>query len=189
MKKGNRLNRLGPNQQKILLLLSAGIGLSLARTPRQYFTILKEAPKEWKKINKKSLERAIYNLYKSKLISERENSDGSLTMVLTDKGKNKAITFKIDSMEIKKPKQWDNKWRIVLFDIPEKHKRAREVLRETLKRLGFYEYQKSVLVHPYDCQNEVDFVVEYFNIRPHVRIITAIELDNELHLRKIFDLI
>ena len=43
-------------------------------------------------------------------------------MVLTDKGKNKAITFKIDSMEIKKPKQWDNKWRIVLFDIPEKHK-------------------------------------------------------------------
>ena len=39
------------------------------------------------------------------------------------------------------------------------------------------------------AKNEVDFVVEYFNIRPHVRIITAIELDNELHLRKIFDLI
>ena len=75
---------------------------------------------------------------------------------------------------------------MVLFDIPEKYKPAREDLRETLKRLGFYEYQKSVLIHPYPCQDEVNFVVEYFNIRSHVRVITVVELDNELHLRKIF---
>ncbi len=180
---------MGPNQQKALLLLFAGIGLSIARTPRQYFRVVRGVGEEWQKINKQSLERAIAGLYKSKLIREHENPDGSLTMMLTDKGKQKAITFNIDNMEIKKPKQWDRKWRMVLFDIPEKYKPAREALRENLKRLGFYEYQKSVLVHPYPCQDEVSFVVEYFDIRPYVRIITATELDNGLHLRKLFGLL
>lgn len=188
MKKGGVLNRLGPNQQKVLLLLFSGIGLSLARTPKQYFRVVKETSKEWKKINRRMLEKAIFSLYRSKLIHERENPDGSLTMVLTDNGKKKVVTFNIDNMEIKKPKIWDKKWQLVVFDIPEKHKKAREALRETLKRLGFYEYQKSVLIHPYPCQNEVNFIIEYFNVRPHVRIITATELDNEIHLRKIFSL-
>ncbi|MDP3764261.1 MAG: hypothetical protein Q8Q95_01430 [bacterium] len=183
-----KIQRLGPNQQKALLLLFTGIGLSFARTSKQYFRVLESTAEEWKKINKQSLERAIASLYKSKLIREHENPDGSLTMILTDKGKDKAITFNIDNMGIKKPKVWDKKWRIVLFDIPEKHKPAREALRETLKRLGFYEYQKSVLIQPYPCQDEINFLIEYFSIRSYVRIITATDLDNELHLLKIFDL-
>jgi DNA-binding transcriptional regulator PaaX len=110
-------------------------------------------------------------------------------MILTDKGKRKVVSFNIDNMKIKKPKIWDKKWRIVLFDIPEKHKPAREVLRETLKRLGFYKYQESVLIHPYPCQDEIDYIIEYFDIRPYVRMITASTLDNEIHLRKIFGLV
>ncbi len=184
-----RIHRLGSVQQKALILLTAGIGLSLARTPKQYFRILREVPNEWQKINKRSLEKAIYALYKSKLVHEHENPDGSLTMVLTDKGKKKAITFNIDNMAIKKPKVWDKKWRLVIFDIPEKKRAARDVLRETLKRMGFYEYQKSVLVHPYPCQDEIDYLIEYYEIRPYVRIVTATELDNELHLRKIFKIL
>ena len=78
---------------------------------------------------------------------------------------------------------------MVLFDIPEKHKKAREALREILKKLGFYEYQKSVLVYPYECRNEIDFVIEYFEIRLWVRLVTVVALDNELHLRKIFNLV
>ncbi|MBI4118656.1 MAG: hypothetical protein HY452_00115 [Parcubacteria group bacterium] len=185
---GKIIYRLGPNQQKVLLLIASGVGLSLAKSPKQYFRVLKETGREWQKINGRALTDAIRSLYKSKLIRERENPDGSLTIVLTDKGKKKAITFNIDNMEIKKPKVWDKKWRMVLFDIPEKYKPIREALRKTLKHLGFYEYQKSVLIHPYPCQDEINFVVEYFNIRSHVRIVMAIGLDNELHLRKIFNL-
>ncbi|MEK7629201.1 MAG: hypothetical protein AAB394_01610 [Patescibacteria group bacterium] len=189
MEKRRKLNRLGPVQQKIILLLLGGVGLGLARTSKQYFRVIKGVSKEWKKINKQSLEKAIFNLYKSKLIHEHENLDGSLTMVLTEKGKQKAITFNIDNMQIKKPKVWDKKWQMVLFDIPEKHKKAREALREILKKLGFYEYQKSVLVYPYECRNEIDFVIEYFEIRLWVRLVTVVALDNELHLRKIFNLV
>ena len=189
LKKGNKINRLGPNQQKVLLLLFGGIGLSVARSPNQYFKVFKEVKKEWQKINDRALNNAIRDLYRSKLIKERENPDGSLTMVLTDKGKKKAITFNIDNMEIKKPKKWDKKWRLVLFDIPEKHKPAREALRGALKRLSFHEYQKSVFIHPYECQKEIDFVIEYFDIRRFVRTLTAENLDNDIHLRKKFDLV
>ena len=185
---GKRIYRLGPNQQKVLLLLMAGVGLGLAATPRQYFRVIREVKDEWQDINSRALNYAIRSLYKSKLIRERENPDGSLTMVLTDKGKKKAITFNIDNMEIKKPKVWDKKWRLVIFDIPEKKRQARDVLRETLKRLGFYEFQKSVFTHPYPCQDEMDYLIEYYNIRSHVRIVTATELDNEIHLRKIFNI-
>ena len=185
---GKRISRLGPNQQKVLLLLLGGIGLSVARSPNQYFKVFKEVEKEWQRINDRALNNAIKNLYHSKLIREHENPDGSLTMVLTDKGRKQAITFNIDNMAIKKPKKWDKKWRLVLFDIPEKHKPAREAIRNALKRLGFYEYQKSVFIHPYECQKEIDFVVEYFNIRQYVRTLTADNLDNEIHLRKVFDL-
>ena len=75
---------------------------------------------------------------------------------------------------------------MVLFDIPEKRKPAREALRKTLKRLGFYEFQKSVLVHPYECQDELDYVIEFFRLRPYVRTMEVVALDNEPHLKNIF---
>jgi len=184
--KGNRLNRLGPVQQKVLLIILGGIGLSLSKTPKQYFRVIKEVSKEWKNINKRTIERAIFSLYKSKLIKERENPDGSLTMVLTEKGEEKIITFNINNMKIKKPKRWDKKWRIVLFDIPEKHKKAREAMRDILKKLGFYKYQESVFIHPYPCDDEISFVTEYFDVKSYVRTLVAESLDNELHLKKIF---
>ena len=85
-------------------------------------------------------------------------------------------------------KKWDTYWRIVVFDIPEKHKKAREALRHKLKELGFYKFQKSIFVIPYECKDEIDFIIEIFQIRPYVRYIVAKTLDNEIHLKKIFDL-
>jgi len=91
-------------------------------------------------------------------------------------------------MKIKR-ENWDGKWRIVVFDIPEKIKRGRDALREKLKELGFYELQKSVFVFPYKCQNEIEFVIEFFNLRKYVRFGTLDSIDNNLHLKKIFKLI
>ncbi len=188
VRKRTRFDRLGHVQKKILLLLLGGVGLSLARSPRQYFRVIEGVSEEWRKINKQTLEKAIWGLYRSKLVSEKDNPDGSTTMVLTDKGKVKALTFNIESMAINRSKKWDGKWRLVVFDIPERRRNARDALRSVLKRLGFYEFQKSVFVHPYECKNEMDYVIEFFKVRPYVRTITAVELDNEIHLKKIFEL-
>ncbi|MBI2054370.1 MAG: hypothetical protein HYT36_03490 [Candidatus Staskawiczbacteria bacterium] len=176
-----------PFGQKILLLLLTGAALSLSYTPQQYWRSVKIANKEWKKIDKEELRRAIRQLYRSKLVKRTENSDGSITMVLTDSGKLRALTYRFDEMKIESEK-WDGKWRLVGFDVPEKVRWGRDALRGKLKKLGFYEFQKSVFIYPHDCKNEIDFIVEFFGIRKYVRFGILEFIDNEKHLKEIFKL-
>ena len=52
---------------------------------------------------------------------------------------------------------WDKKWRILIYDIPERYKIKREYLRKFLKNLGFGKVQDSCWVSPYDYSREVSF--------------------------------
>jgi len=116
------------------------------------------------------------------LVSFKEKPDESIEIILTEKGKLKALEGKIDELEIKIPKTWDKLWRVVIFDIPEEKRRARDVLRERLKKLGFLELQKSVFIFPYECKDEIEFVVEIFEIRKYVRYLVVKEITNEEEL-------
>lgn len=187
-RKDEKYERLGSTQRKILLLIFGGIALGLSGSPKRYFQILRGLQKEWQWINRQNLKRAIKKLYESKLIKEKENQDGTITLILTDKGKQKALTYNMDEMEIKKPKQWDKKWRIVLFDIPERARKIRDAFRHHLKQLNFYEFQKSVFVYPYDCLDEIEYLIEFYDARRFIRFIVADSLDNELHLKDYFGL-
>ena len=175
-------------QKKILLLLTAGLALGLTRNPNQYFRIVQEVGKEWKKIERNSLNRAIRSLYESKLVSTKDNCDGTLTLVLSKEGKQLALTYNLDNITIKTPTEWDRKWRIVMFDVPEKTKRVREALRMHFKNMGFYEFQKSVFVHPYSCAKEIEYIMEFYQARKFVRFIVATDIDNALELKRHFHL-
>jgi len=179
----------GNIQQKILILLLGGASLAVTRSPKGYFRVLKSVRRVLGEAQKQSLEYAIRSLYRSRLIAEKKNSDGTTTLVITAEGKKIALRFNIDTMSIKIPKQWDKKWRIVIFDIPEKLKKSREILRFQLKRLNFYELQKSVFVLPYSCKDEIEYIIEFYGIRRFVRFIVAESIDNELHLKKHFNLL
>lgn len=174
-----------PLGEKILLFLLTGVVLSICYTPRQYWRTVKIAGKEWEKINKKEAQAEIKKLYQSKLIKRNKNTDGTITFVITDKGKLKALTYRFEEMQIDK-KSWDGKWRMVAFDIPEKYRWGRDSLREKIKKLGFYELQKSIFIFPYDCKDEIDFIIEFFKIRRHVRFGILETIDNEEHFKKIF---
>jgi DNA-binding transcriptional regulator PaaX len=179
---------LGDTQRKILILLLGGLALGLSRSPKTSFRVIKGIKEEWKEINRQSLRRAIKSLYRSKLIGEKQNADGTITLILTDRGKQKALTYDLDEIKIKKPATWDKKWRVALFDIPDNRKKIREALRGHLKNMQFYEFQESVFVHPYDCEDEVNYLIEFYDIRKFVRFIVAESLDNELHLKHHFKL-
>jgi hypothetical protein len=172
-----------PAKRKALLLLQAGIALSLTPSPRMQSYIFKQLSREWREVDKQYLYRIIKEFYHERLIDWKENSDGSVSIVLTEEGKERALQYKIDEIEIKIPKQWDNKWRIVFFDIPEKRRAARDALRRKLKEIGFYEMQKSVFVHPFYCKDEVDFLIEFFDIRPFVRYAEVINITNEAQFK------
>ncbi len=181
--------KVGTVQKKVLMLLTAGLALGLTTSPKQHFKILQQIPKEWRKINQQALWRAISSLHKSKLIKEKYNSDGTTTLTLSEEGRKKALHFNLDKITIKKPPKWDKKWRIVMFDVPEKLRRLRDSLRLHLHDLGFIELQKSVFVYPYFCDNEIEFIVEFYNARKYVRFILAEKIDNELYFKQKFELL
>lgn len=186
MKKNKRFH--SPIKRKVLLLLQAGFALSLTPSPRIHFSILKQFRKEWNKINEAYLHRIIKEFYNERLVDWQESEDGTIRIILTELGKKRAFEFNIDKMKIKIPSKWDGKWRTVFFDIPEKRRKARDALRKKIRELGFYEMQKSVFVYPYHCRDEVDFVIEFFDIRPFVRYAELTNITNEAQLRIHFGL-
>ncbi|MBI4599529.1 hypothetical protein HY732_01245 [Candidatus Uhrbacteria bacterium] len=178
---------LSPTKQKILLLLFAGVALSCAPTLGRQARVFKRAAREWKRIDEQALRTAIRDLYRSKLIDGKQNRDGTHTFVLSEKGKKKALTYQFETMKIEK-KKWDGKWRFVCFDIPESLKSSRDALRRKLLDVGFRELQKSMFVIPFECLSEIEFIIEYFRLRAHVRYGVIDAIDNELHLKKMFEL-
>lgn len=180
--------RMGIVKKKVLTCLLAGVALGLTRSAKKQLWILRQIPKEFKNIERRALNRAIHSLYTSHLVSEKHNKDGTTTLILNENGKRKALTFNIEKLEIKKPSNWDGKWRIVMFDIPEKIRRLRDSLRLHFNELGFIELQKSVFVFPYPCSKEIEFILEFYNARKHIRFVLAEKIDNELHLKSKFKL-
>ena len=175
-------------KKKLILLLASGVGLSLARTPKQYFRVIKETHRAFKTIDKRKLLRLVNEFKYERLIKCEDNSDGTTTIVLTEDGRKKALRYNIDELRIETPPRWDKKWRLVMFDIPEKKKNSREVLREKLKELGFYMLQKSCFINPYPCENEINFITELFEIRPHVTYLETSKITNEAQLKIEFGL-
>lgn len=175
-------------KQKILLLLVGGLALGFSRSPKNYFKILAAVKEDWSDIERRELVRAVREFHNDRIIEYKEKEDGSLEIVLTKKGEKRALKFQIDEIKIKKPEEWDDKWRVVIFDIPEKKKKAREALRNKLKELGFKELQKSVFVLPYECEDEIDFIVEVFEIRRFVRFMRVDSFTNEEQFKLKFNL-
>jgi DNA-binding transcriptional regulator PaaX len=180
--------KFGPVQKKILLVLLGGVALGLSNNPRQYFRTFMQIKKDWRKISKYSLDRSISKLADEKLLEEKTASDGSIKLVLTDKGRKQAKRLSLlgSSINFKKPEKWDGKWRIVLFDIPEKSRVFRDILREHLRNLKFYKLQYSVFVSPYPFEKQILELVEVYSAQPYVRVITALKIDNELAIKKYF---
>lgn len=107
-----------------------------------------------------------------------ESKDGGLIYRFTEKGRVMAKKFLLDTLEIKRPQKWDGKWRVVVFDIPEKYKKARYALYHKLKDLDFYPLQRSVWLHPFSCEAEINFLKDVFDIHPFVEVFVAEDITN-----------
>lgn len=139
------------------------------------------------RLGRRNVYLSLRNLERRKLIGI--SKEGNKTVVrLTKNGRQKLLKYQMDDMVIKRPRRWDKTWRVVVFDIPEKYKQGRESLREKLINLGFYRLQKSVWIHPYPCEDEIDFISELYEIRPFVRIMTVKSIDIQSDVLKNFNL-
>jgi len=118
-----------------------------------------------------------------------EKKNHQIYISLTEKGKRMANWMQIDSLKIKKPKKWDGKWRIVIFDISNLKKIYREAFRGKLKELGFVQLQKSVWIHPFDCFDEIELLRSFFGLnQKELRLIIAQYIGSDKWFKKIFNI-
>jgi len=131
------------------------------------------------------LGRMLSYLKRTQMVVLKEK-DGKFTVELSEKGKKKIQQITIDDLKSKKPKDWDGLWRVVIFDIPERQKYGRAALRGKIKDLGFYQFQKSVWVFPYDCEKEIELLANFFEIYNFVNFIEAKRINDDEKLKKYF---
>ncbi len=179
--------RFGSVKKKILLLIYVGVALGAAKSMSKQWNIIYEVSKEWKKINKISLKRGLDSLYNAKLIDFKPKGNG-FQIILSSEGRKLSKKFNLETLKIKEQKNWDGKWRIVMFDVPEKIKKVRDALRFHFKKIGLVEYQKSVFISPYPCEKEIKFIAEFYKASPSVRFIVADAISDEKKFMKEFDL-
>ncbi|OHA47603.1 MAG: hypothetical protein A2541_01745 [Candidatus Taylorbacteria bacterium RIFOXYD2_FULL_36_9] len=136
----------------------------------------------------KRSQRESINYSRRKLVNKGflEYKDGFLKLTL--KGKSFLGRLEGKSLKVAKPKRWDKKWRIIIFDIKEERKYLRDKIRNTLIDIGFIKLQKSVWVFPYDCEDLITLIKADFEIGKDVLYLIVDRIENDKTVREYFDL-
>lgn len=178
------------NSGKIIRALGMGIGISVALANRRTsYKMTKILIKKIFGLNEqpKNYSRYFFKLRKQKLIYIKKIGNDHV-ISLTEKGEEVFLRFNYEKLEIKQSRIWDRNFRMVIFDIPEIKRNARDSLREKMKELGLVKFNDSVWVYPYPCQKEIDFIANYCNIGKYVHFALVKDITNRERLEKYFNL-
>lgn len=151
--------------------------------------LLKHCDPDWmsKRDPRRRLRETLSRMKRKGLIEFR-NLNGRNVPRLTQKGEQEARRASLGKTQIKKPRRWDRKWRIVIFDIEEKRKGLRERVRLLVSRMGFFRLQDSVWVLPYDCEEVVALLKLDLKIGRELIYIIADAIEFDAPLRRHFRL-
>lgn len=131
------------------------------------------------------IRKALQYAKKHRWVTVREGQNG-FQLEITEQGRKQYLRMGLDD-PLPKGK-WDGRWRLVIFDIPNEKKVARDTLRFMLKRLGFHQLQESVWVTPWPCQHHIDLLRELYTVPQHVIMVEAVMIEHDERLRTKFNL-
>ena len=140
--------RANSRRFRVLEEISAGdmfVGfLSSSASSRLMYTVARKRAHD-RYLNK----RIIAELEKEGCIT-RSSKNGEVYFLATKHGKkllHDSYTETIGAAQ--RPKLWDKKWRVLIYDFPEHERSRRNSLRYILAKSGFLKIQKSVWIFPY----------------------------------------
>lgn len=177
--------RRGEVKSKILTTLAVGAVVVLAGGG--IASALLRSFKSKKKHQASSINRSLKNLLEQELIYFSDRG-GNKHLELTEKGRRHLDLYEYGEGAIMKPKKWDRKFRVVIFDIKEKRRRDRARLREFLRKLGFMHLQHSVWVYPYDCEDLITMIKAEFKIGKDILYMIVDSIEYDLSVRNFFNL-
>jgi DNA-binding transcriptional regulator PaaX len=114
--------------------------------------------------------------------------DGKKFLRITQKGR-KAFAFEQAKVALKNNKRkWDRRWRMIVFDVPERRRRIRNRLRAVMLEVGFVRLQNSVWVYPYDCEDFVALLKAELKIGKDVLYAIVDTIEHDKNVRQHFNL-
>jgi len=182
--------------KSIIVLLSTGVvltspmgGVALARI------LLKELEKKSREGNHPGYKNeegrvraSLYRLKRRGFIEEKVAQDGSVAISLSERGRMAfplGIRTDLTSFRVSRGEKWDGVWRFVMFDVPEENRFARNVLRDKIKRAGFFQIQQSIWVYPYACTKEIEDLADFLGI-PQCVLVFEGKVSREERLKEFF---
>ncbi|MCK5122714.1 MAG: hypothetical protein KAQ87_00995 [Candidatus Pacebacteria bacterium] len=136
---------------------------------------LYELKQEYKKQKaKQKFSQLVYRLKKNGYIKIK-NLEQNEGIILTEKGTEKVLKTKL-KMQNKK-KRSDEKWQMIIFDIPERKKGLRNLLRGKLRLLEYKMLQQSIWICPYNVQKETQFILRKYSLDSYVKLFLIKEIE------------
>lgn len=172
------------NIQKIILASVSIAGfMTIAAVAPNAIQALKLFGFDPKKRQKEIMMASIDRLIRQKFL---EFKNGFIR--LTTKGERKLKEFELRDWKVDKPKNWDKKWRVLIFDIPEKRRALRNKIRLTLISIGFLLLQDSVWIYPYDCEDLINLLKADFKVGKKLLYLIVDSVENDKNFRTAFNL-
>ncbi len=178
------LRRTKINQAIITTLVVGGL-IVVGAVPVHVTDLL--MPRKYIHQRRYQVKTALGRMIKKGLV-RTETLHGRSFVRLTPRGERTADLMGLGKIQPKKPKRWDKKWRLLIFDISEKRRPVRAKLRATLVTLGFVRLQDSVWVYPYDCEDFIVLLKADLKIGKDVLYVIADKIENDAWLRQKFGL-
>lgn len=185
--KARKIRRMRTFQKAMLVVAVGGIMVAIGAVP-DFNKLLKHLR------NRKNDARFRYqaNTALRRLVTQGlvtfEERGGKRYARATEAGK---TVLKFESLRdnaLRKPQRWDGRWRVVLFDIPERRRRVRNQLRRFMQEFGFVRLQDSVWIYPYDCEDIIALSKANFRIGVDALYMIVEQLERDAHLREHFGL-
>lgn len=184
-----RARRTRIQEQITLTLFRLAVHSSIAFAPERFLRKKLGLSESEPHSVSRRMRQALARLERRGLIKKHVDHEGRWSAQLTSAGEAFAdALYAADAVRIRAPKRWDGKWRVVIFDVREKYKGARERLRRLLRKSGFYRLQDSVWVHSYECEELVAFIRKELRLAGSVVYLIAEGVENDALLRAYFRL-
>ncbi len=129
-----------------------------------------------KSLSYKEYYNTIYRLVQQELL-ERKNTDKGICLWVTKDGLSLLGQYRPEK---------DSEWKIIIFDIPEKQKYVRTVLRAKLKTLHFKKWQNSIWISPYKLNEEIEQELMELGKKFFIRLIKTKDISHTEDLEKMF---
>lgn len=185
LEQSSRKRTRNNNIQKIILQAVATAGVLsvalLAPNALQAFRQIGLFPKQRQK--------EIFNSSRNRLIKAGLLTYEDKFIRLTAKGEAKLRQLEKHNYKLEKPRRWDKKWRVLIFDVPEKRRGIRDKVRNTITSVGFMKLQKSVWIYPYDCEDFVNLIKADFKIGKDLLYLIVDSVENDREIRTHFQLL